>query len=183
MSPQELVPPRGRTKEQPMSPFLESSVVWMNGRLVPWKDATIHLASHVIHYGSCHLRRLPGLRHAQGDGRLPAAGPHPAALQFLQDLPDGRPLHPGRIQPGHHRHRQGQQAQGLLRPAASSIGATGPSASIPSPTPSTAPSSSGSGASTWARRPWRTASMSASRPGGAWPRTPSRPWPRPAPTT
>lgn len=24
----------------------------MNGRLVPWKEATIHIASHVVHYGS-----------------------------------------------------------------------------------------------------------------------------------
>ncbi len=35
-----------------MSPFIENGTVWMNGRLVAWKDATIHLASHVIHYGS-----------------------------------------------------------------------------------------------------------------------------------
>jgi branched-chain amino acid aminotransferase len=35
-----------------MSPFAETSVVWKNGRLIPWKDATIHLASHVVHYGS-----------------------------------------------------------------------------------------------------------------------------------
>jgi branched-chain amino acid aminotransferase len=41
-----------------MSPFLESSVVWKNGRLIPWKDATIHLASHVIHYGSCLFEGL-----------------------------------------------------------------------------------------------------------------------------
>jgi branched-chain amino acid aminotransferase len=26
--------------------------VWMNGALVPWESANIHLASHVIHYGS-----------------------------------------------------------------------------------------------------------------------------------
>ena len=26
--------------------------IWMNGKLVPWKDATIHVLSHVIHYGS-----------------------------------------------------------------------------------------------------------------------------------
>jgi branched-chain amino acid aminotransferase len=26
--------------------------IWMNGKLVDWKDATIHVASHVIHYGS-----------------------------------------------------------------------------------------------------------------------------------
>ena len=24
--------------------------VWMNGKIVDWKDATIHIASHVIHY-------------------------------------------------------------------------------------------------------------------------------------
>ena len=32
--------------------FKETGKVWMNGRLVEWKDATIHIASHVIHYGS-----------------------------------------------------------------------------------------------------------------------------------
>jgi branched-chain amino acid aminotransferase len=35
-----------------MSPFNENGTVWMNGRLVPWKEATIHVASHVVHYGS-----------------------------------------------------------------------------------------------------------------------------------
>ena len=32
--------------------FSETGKVWMNGRLVAWKDATMHVASHVIHYGS-----------------------------------------------------------------------------------------------------------------------------------
>lgn len=36
-----------------MSPFNENGTVWMNGKLVPWKEANIHIASHVIHYGSC----------------------------------------------------------------------------------------------------------------------------------
>src|ERR1700761_1887152 len=26
--------------------------IWMNGKLVDWKDATIHVGSHVVHYGS-----------------------------------------------------------------------------------------------------------------------------------
>jgi len=26
--------------------------IWMNGKLVEWKDANIHVASHVVHYGS-----------------------------------------------------------------------------------------------------------------------------------
>lgn len=32
--------------------FSDSSKVWMNGKLVEWKDATIHVATHVIHYGT-----------------------------------------------------------------------------------------------------------------------------------
>ncbi len=35
-----------------MSPFNEKGKVWINGKLVPWKEANIHIASHVIHYGS-----------------------------------------------------------------------------------------------------------------------------------
>jgi len=33
-------------------PFLPHAKVWMNGTLVPWADARIHIASHVVHYGS-----------------------------------------------------------------------------------------------------------------------------------
>jgi branched-chain amino acid aminotransferase len=32
--------------------FSENGKIWMNGKLVDWKDATIHVASHVVHYGS-----------------------------------------------------------------------------------------------------------------------------------
>jgi branched-chain amino acid aminotransferase len=32
--------------------FSGTGTIWMNGKLVDWKDATIHVASHVVHYGS-----------------------------------------------------------------------------------------------------------------------------------
>jgi branched-chain amino acid aminotransferase len=32
--------------------FSGTGKIWMNGKLVDWKDATIHIGSHVIHYGS-----------------------------------------------------------------------------------------------------------------------------------
>ena len=32
--------------------FSGTGKIWMNGTLVDWADATIHVASHVIHYGS-----------------------------------------------------------------------------------------------------------------------------------
>jgi len=32
--------------------FPGTGTIWMNGKLVEWKDATIHVASHVVHYGT-----------------------------------------------------------------------------------------------------------------------------------
>jgi branched-chain amino acid aminotransferase len=32
--------------------FSGTGKVWMNGHLVDWKDANIHIATHVVHYGS-----------------------------------------------------------------------------------------------------------------------------------
>ena len=32
--------------------FSDTGKVWMNGRIVEWSQASIHVASHVIHYGS-----------------------------------------------------------------------------------------------------------------------------------
>jgi branched-chain amino acid aminotransferase len=32
--------------------FSETGKIWMNGKLVDWKDATIHVATHVVHYGT-----------------------------------------------------------------------------------------------------------------------------------
>ncbi len=49
-----------------MSPFSETSVVWKNGALIPWKDATIHLASHVVHYGSCLFEGLRAYETPEG---------------------------------------------------------------------------------------------------------------------
>jgi branched-chain amino acid aminotransferase len=56
-----------------MSPFVETSVVWKNGQLIPWKDATIHLASHVVHYGSCLFEGLRAYETRKGTAifRLP----------------------------------------------------------------------------------------------------------------
>jgi len=32
--------------------FPGTGTIWMNGKLVEWRDATIHIGSHVVHYGS-----------------------------------------------------------------------------------------------------------------------------------
>jgi branched-chain amino acid aminotransferase len=33
-------------------PIAEAKYIWSNGKLVPWKDATTHVLSHALHYGS-----------------------------------------------------------------------------------------------------------------------------------
>lgn len=49
-----------------MSPFNEEGKVWMNGRLVPWKEANIHIASHVIHYGSSIFEGFRAYKTSKG---------------------------------------------------------------------------------------------------------------------
>lgn len=49
-----------------MSPFPENGIVWKNGRLIPWKDATIHMASHVVHYGSSIFEGLRAYETKKG---------------------------------------------------------------------------------------------------------------------
>ena len=32
-------------------PFPESKLIWMNGELVPWNEAKVHILTHSLHYG------------------------------------------------------------------------------------------------------------------------------------
>ena len=38
--------------------FPKSDVIWMNGKLVPWDEARIHVGAHVVHYGSAVFEGL-----------------------------------------------------------------------------------------------------------------------------
>ena len=48
--------PVGHSKEDPMSviPFDDrDGFIWYDGRLVPWRDAKLHVLTHGLHYASC----------------------------------------------------------------------------------------------------------------------------------
>ncbi len=49
-----------------MSPFDTNGKIWMNGQLIPWSEANIHIASHVIHYGSSIFEGLRAYENAKG---------------------------------------------------------------------------------------------------------------------
>ena len=49
-----------------MDPRDEKGKIWFNGKFVEWKDATIHVMSHALHYGSSVFEGLR--RHSHADG-------------------------------------------------------------------------------------------------------------------
>ena len=46
--------------------FTKAETIWMNGRLVPWDQANVHVLSHVVHYGSCIFEGIRCYRTARG---------------------------------------------------------------------------------------------------------------------
>ncbi|HEX9105760.1 MAG TPA: branched-chain amino acid transaminase [Longimicrobiales bacterium] len=61
--------------------FPETAWIWRNGEWIPWEDATIHVMSHVVHYGSCVFE---GIRcYSTKDG--PAIFRLPEHIRRLQD--------------------------------------------------------------------------------------------------
>ncbi len=48
----------------------EAEKIWMNGKLVKWNDAKIHVLSHVIHYGSSFFEGIRSYKTKQGSAIL-----------------------------------------------------------------------------------------------------------------
>lgn len=44
----------------------KSDTIWMNGKLVPWDSAQVHVLSHVLHYGSSVFEGIRAYRTAKG---------------------------------------------------------------------------------------------------------------------
>ena len=89
--------------------------IWYDGKLVPWREANLHVLSHGLHYAS-----------AVFEGERAYGGEIFELTQHSQRLYEGaktldfdHPLQRGRDRPGLPRRRQGQQAHRLLRAARS----------------------------------------------------------------
>jgi branched-chain amino acid aminotransferase len=54
-------------------PIQTTSKIWHNGTLIPWEKATIHVMSHVVHYGSSVFEGIRCYKQPQGSAvfRLP----------------------------------------------------------------------------------------------------------------
>ena len=50
----------------------ETEKIWMNGELVDWADAKVHVGVHGLHYGSGVFEGIRCYETPDGPGRLPA---------------------------------------------------------------------------------------------------------------
>ena len=154
--------------------------IWMNGKLVDWDDAKIHIAPHVIHYGSGVFEGVRCYETPEGLRRLPPRRPHRAPLRLGQDLPDGHPVHAAsELNAGRSSRRSAPTSSRPATSARSSTAATASSASTRSRSPGRRGDHGlGVGQVPRARRRSSRASTSASAPGRAWRPTRCPRWPR-----
>lgn len=45
---------------------VNADLIWFNGKLMPWKDATVHVMSHALHYGSSVFEGIRAYNTHQG---------------------------------------------------------------------------------------------------------------------
>ena len=82
-------------------PIQKTEKVWHNGKFIAWDDATIHVMSHVVHYGSSVFEGIRCYALPQRAGDFPRHGTHATAAQFGAHLPHRDAVHSRR---NHGRH-------------------------------------------------------------------------------
>ena len=60
--------------------------IWMDGSLVPWDDAKIHVLTHGLHYGTVRIRGNSLLQNRQWPRRFPFARPHTTINAQCKDV-------------------------------------------------------------------------------------------------
>jgi branched-chain amino acid aminotransferase len=75
-------------------PMQSSTYIWMDGRLVPWEQATVHVTAHALHYGSSVFEGIRAYETA-GSPALFCLGQHVdrlynSARVFRMDIPYSR---------------------------------------------------------------------------------------------
>ena len=62
-------------------PITQTEKIWMDGELVDWDDAQIHVLTHTLHYGCGVFEGIRAYETARGPGGVPAHRPHRAAVR------------------------------------------------------------------------------------------------------
>ena len=77
-----------------MSMADRDGLIWYDGKLVPWREATTHVLTHSLHYGLAVIRGRARLQDRQRHRHLPAQGAHRALFNsahiFMMKMPYDR---------------------------------------------------------------------------------------------
>jgi branched-chain amino acid aminotransferase len=72
-------------------PIEETELIWMDGELVPWRDAKIHVLTHTLHYGSGVFEGIRAYPTSRGPAVFRLTDHmrrlHDSAALFLMELP------------------------------------------------------------------------------------------------
>ena len=101
-----------------MAPIPEMDTIWMDGALVPWADAKVHVLTHALHYGSGVFEGIRAYKTERGVAVLRLTEhlkriERSAKLYYMPVPYSGR-----RALRRHLRGARVQQARGLLHPPA-----------------------------------------------------------------
>ena len=71
----------------------QADLIWMNGELVAWDDAKVHVLTHALHYGTGVFEGVRAYDTPRGTGDLPPRRPPRPAVPLGRHVPDGHPVH------------------------------------------------------------------------------------------
>ena len=77
--------------------FPGTGKIWMNGKFVDWRDATIHITSHVIHYGSGVFEGARCYSTPKGSACFRLNAHRCGGFTTTAKIPDGIPAQSGRL--------------------------------------------------------------------------------------
>ena len=128
-------------------PITPTPHIWMNGEMVPWEDAKIHVLTHTLHYGTGVFEGIRAYETADGPGHLPTDRTHRTALQLGARSSTCRcPTRCREIVAGLQGRRRRQRARRRATSARSPTTATARWGSPPATAPPTSRSRRGPGA-------------------------------------
>ena len=65
-------------------PLEKTDKIWMDGELVDWDAAQVHVLTHTLHYGSGVFEGIRAYPTKQGPGGLPPHRPHQAPARHAR---------------------------------------------------------------------------------------------------
>ena len=74
----------------------QADLIWMNGELVAYEDAKVHVLTHALHYGTGVFEGVRAYETPRGTRGLPPPGPHRPAVPVGAAVPHGRSRSPRR---------------------------------------------------------------------------------------